>query len=180
MAKKIGAIVSLSIIGILILATIIMANIDVRYNVKCATPTSILLNYNSNDANSRRIVDNEKEIINYINNASKEKALTALFNGTLNKEPKLVVDKKSGQTLPSNTGFYVWYGYENTQEVKDSNGNKVAYDYLVFTVTKTDGVEPVRVFLITDSAKPTTYSYYYELEADFADLYNYLERTYNA
>ena len=38
MAKKIGAIVSLSIIGVLILATIIMANVNVNYSIKCEKP----------------------------------------------------------------------------------------------------------------------------------------------
>ena len=41
MAKKIGAIVSLSIIGILILATIIMANVNVDYSIDCAAPTQV-------------------------------------------------------------------------------------------------------------------------------------------
>lgn len=180
MAKKIGAIVSLSIIGILILATIIMANVDVKYNIKCATPTSVWVNYNSNDSSKERQVSDAETVVNYINNASKEKSLTALFNGTLNKKAKLVAESKNGKKLPSNSSFYVRYRYENAQKVQDNNGNEVVYDDLVFTVTDTDDIQLVKVYVIPDSANATTYTYYYELEADFSSLYDYLvESGYN-
>ena len=47
MAKKIGAIVSLSIIGVLIIATIIMANIKINYSINCSTPDKIYVSYNN-------------------------------------------------------------------------------------------------------------------------------------
>ncbi len=178
MAKKIGAIVSLSIIGILILATIIMASINVNYSVKCATPTHVYVNYNSNDPLKERAVSDADTIVNYISNASKEKALTALFNGTLNKKAKLIAASSNGKTLPSNGGFYVRYRYVNAQKVQDNNGNDVYYDDLVFTVQEAEGTNLVKVYVIPDSAKASTYTYYYELEADFENLYNYLVDNY--
>ena len=80
MAKKIGAIVSLSIIGILILATIIMANVNVDYSIDCATPSNVWVLYNSNDPNKERVAgdENAKAIVDFINNASKEKSTSAM------------------------------------------------------------------------------------------------------
>ena len=50
MAKKITAIVSLAIIGVLIIATIIMANIDVNHGINCNKPDAIRLQYSSLNA----------------------------------------------------------------------------------------------------------------------------------
>ena len=182
MAKKIGAIVSLSIIGILILATIIMANVNVDYSIDCAKPTEVWVLYNSNDPNKERVAnqDNANEIVNFINNASKEKSLTALFNGNINKKANLVLDSNAGKTIPTTTGFYVRYSYSNQQKTKDNNGNEVYYDDLVFTVNDLEGSNCVRVYLVPDSTSSMVYTHYYELEADFEALYDFLvEKGYN-
>ena len=172
MAKKIGAIVSISIIAILIIATIIMANVNVNYGIQCKNPTSVWVQYGANS--ERDAKDHSNKIVSYINNASKEKALTALFNGTINKKPKLVQASNVGKTIPSNSGFNVRYRYTNAQVVKDTNGNQVEYEDLLFTVVETDGIEIIKVYLITDAEKATTYTHYYEVEADFNALYDYL------
>lgn len=180
MAKKIGAIVSLSIIGILILATIIMANINVNYGIKCATPPHVYVSYNTNDPNAEVDADtHSNKIVGYINKASNEKALTALFNQTLGK--KAEIKAVSEKTIASNTGFYVRYRYDNVQKLmdgkkafKDSNGENVYFNDLVFTVNDLDGINVVKVYVIQDSTRSDKYTYYYELEADFENLYNYL------
>lgn len=180
MAKKIGAIVSISIIAILIIATIIMANVNVNYGINCSTPTSVWVNYNSNNPNNERNAqDKADEIINFINNASKEKSLTALFNKTLGKEAEVFAT--SEKSLPSNSDFYIRYRYENAQKLKvgdddykDSTGNAVYYDDLVFTVENEEGISIVKVYVIQDSQNANKYTHYYELEADFTALYDYL------
>lgn len=182
MAKKIGAIVSLSIIGILILATIIMANIKVDYSINCATPTAVYVSYNS--STERDAQDYTDKIVKFIENASNEKALTALFNGTLGK--KAEVFAVSEKTIPTNSGFYVRYRYENAQKLmdgkevyKNSNDESVYYDDLVFTVNNVEGFSVVKVYVVQDSANSMKYTYYYEVEADFENLYNYLDEKFN-
>lgn len=175
MAKKIAAIASLSIIGILIIATIIMANIKLSFNINCATPDHIYVNrYTS-------VNESEKadKIVDLINNASKENSLSALFNGNFDKKAK-IVSVSGTKTVPS-SGFYVEFAYNNKQtlmdgdeEYKDSKGNTYTYERLVFTVPSSQEVSIVKVYVIADSNAPDSYSYYYELEADFYDLYNYL------
>lgn len=183
MAKKIGAIVSLSIIGILILATIIMANISVDYKINCATPTSVWVQNKS--AAELEALDNSNKIIGYINGASKENSLTALFNGTLGKKAKIVAESSVGKTIPTATGYYVRYRYENAQKLKygddvykDSNNNEVTYQDLVFTVNNMEGTNMVKVYVVPNSAKSNVYTHYYNLEADFTDLYKFLSENY--
>ena len=176
MAKKIGAIVSLSIIGILILATIIMANVNIDYSINCAKPTSVWVQKGSEE---ERLSKSADEIVDFISNASKEKSLTALFNGNLGKEANVVASSK---TLPSISGFYVRYSYDGNKqklmigndEYKDSNNEVVYYEELVFTVNDLEGANVVNVYVIPDATKPNNYTHYYELEADFTSLYDYL------
>ena len=186
MAKKIGAIVSLSIIGVLILATIIMANVNIDYSIKCANPTHVYVSYGS--GSERDAQANASQIVQYINNASKEKSLTALFNGNLNKEAKVLAASSVGKTIDfkSNT-FYVRYNYENPQKLmdgkkayRDVNGNEVFYEELIFTVANLEGANTVNVYVIQDATKAKTYTYYYEIEADFSELYSFLNEQYNA
>ncbi len=186
MAKKIGAIVSLSIIGILIITTIILANVKVDYSINCARPTYIYVSYNTNDPSKERDAQGHADkIIDYINNASNDKVLTAMFNGNLNKEAKVVAETNAGKNLPTNSGYYVRYRYENKQklmvdnkEYKDSNGNVVYYEDLVFTVSNVEGESLVKVYVIPDAMNAKVYTHYYELDADFSGLFNYLEENF--
>ena len=164
MAKRITAIVSLSIIGILIIATIIMANVDVNHKINCNNPDSIYVQYSSNGI---REVDDEiyDGILERINNASKESSLTALFSGTLSEKPAIVTNSTtSATTVPSTSDFYVSFVYNNPQklmdgnnEYKDADGNSVYYKELIFSVNSTDDMQEVRVYIIP----------YYNADRDF-------------
>ena len=181
MAKKIGAIASLAIIGVLIIATIIMANINISYNINCETPNSIYVHYKN--TNSPRYISSEtqyNEILKLINSASKTNSLSALFNGSFNKEAQ--IKSVSGtKTVPTTSYFYVEYSYSTPQDLmvgnkkyEDSTGNTYTYDRLFFTVNDSSDSSIINVYVIPNGDKPTTYSHYYELEADFSNLYNYL------
>ena len=147
MAKRIGAIVSLSVIGVLILATIIMACINVNYGIRCNKPSEIWVRYGSNQ--EMQAIGHEDAIENYINNASKEKSLTALFNGTLGK--KAEIKATNSKTISTNSEeFYVRYRYENSQKLMDgkkefkTSSNQTVYYYdLVFTVKNLNGTNVV-------------------------------------
>lgn len=186
MAKKVGAIVSLSIIGVLIVATIIMACVNVNYGINCKKPAEIWVSYGDvTDDQLIRSSEQIKAIMDYIDNASKEKSLTALFNGTLGK--KAEIKATNSKTIPTiSDGFYVRYrygytGYEGAQklmfgkkEYKTSSGENVRYYDLVFTVRNLSNTNVVNVYVVEDTNQDNTYNYYYELEADFENLYSYL------
>ena len=117
MAKKIGAIVSLSIIGVLILATIIMANVNVNYSIKCEKPQYIYVEYQDKGERGAK-TEQVDEIINLIDNASKQKSLTALFNGNIGAKAQVVTENG---TVPDIDGFYVRYHYDQKQDLKEGN-----------------------------------------------------------
>ena len=171
MAKKVGAIVSLSIIGLLILATIILANLKVDYSVECNKPDSIWVNGSSASETEMN------EIVNYINNASKETRLVTLFNGEWNKKISLMTE--NGTIYYDNDKYYVRYHYSTQQELKvNKETRNETYAELVFTVSKIDENVECKVYVIPDASKSSTYSHYYTIEANFSTLYKYLENNF--
>ncbi len=196
MAKKIGAIVSVSIIGVLILATIIMANINVNYSISCAKPDAIYVQYGSNSQISATDSQSE-EIFNMINNASKGNSLEALFAGNLFSKAEITTVRNyttGTNTVPKSSGtFYVTYRYFTPQALKygndnylDSHGKVYYYKELVFSISNTDGEADFKVYIrpyyeensSTGSSEVIyygeNYTKYYTLSADFTNLYNYL------
>lgn len=187
MAKKIGAIVSLSIIGVLIVLTVIFANVKINYSIKCTTPDKIYVQTGSNSAVVVKDENEFNEIKKYIDNASKEVFISAMFNGRLKQKANIVSVSETGKTMPTADGFYVSYLYSNPQvlkdgkkDYKDSQGNKYYYRELVFDVTKSEGETTVKVYVkpyyktTGEKADDDKYTKYYELKADFSGLYNYL------
>lgn len=180
MAKKIGAIASLSIIGLLIIATIIMANIQINYNINCATPDKIYVNYNNGSYSLVTSETHKNKIVELINNASNESSLSALFNGNFGKTAEVKTESKAKNT-PSNADFYVEFVYSTPQDLmvgdekyQDSNGNTFTYQRLVFTVTKSEEAGIVKVYIIDNNENTKSYTRYYEVEANLSNLYNYL------
>lgn len=189
MAKKIGAIASLSVIGVLIILTIIFACVKFDYGIKCNAPDQIFVVQSS--AGGRRLIEDNEEIETikkYISNASNEKYITALFNGRLNQKAEIVNDTK---TLDKPSAYYIVYSYNQPQtlkygkkDYKDSNGNTFKYRELVFDVVKTEGETTVKVYIkpfYNDDGteyNDTKYTKYYELQADLSGLYNYLADKY--
>lgn len=191
MAKKVGAIVSLSIIGVLIVLTIIFANVKYDYSIKCNAPDFILVESSSTSA---AVVDKDgsyngiksTEIEKLINNASKEVFISAMFNGNLGKKANIVTESTVGKSLPTAEGYYVTYRYTKPQILKDGKkdykDDQGTYKYreLVFSVTKTDGEATVKVYVKPyydadgEISYENKYTKYYELSADFTELYNYL------
>lgn len=203
MGKRIGAIVSVTIIGILIIATIIMANINVDYRIRCATPDAIYVQYGSN---TEHVTTEEQEsrIIDLINNASKGNALEALFSGNLFGKAEITtvrstINNSTSSTTPTTSGnFYITYHYNTPQVLKygnddyiDSHGTVYYYKELVFEVSNQDGESDFSVYIrpyYTETTSTsntgtaytgTGYAKRYTLSANFTDLYNYLNDTSN-
>ncbi len=187
MQKRIWAIVSLSIIGILIIVTIIMANVDVNYKINCANPDIMWVQHAS--GNQVRVEGDEyDEILKYINNASKESSLTALFGGRINDTATVTSNGSTATSIPSTTNYYVIFEYNNPQKLmvgndsyKDGDGNEYYYRELVFTVNPSEESGQVRVYIKPfynsngDAEIIETYTRYYTVTADFSGLYNYLQ-----
>ena len=182
MAKRIGAIVSLVLIAILIISTVIMANTSVNYSVQCNTPDDIYVSLGSNS--SQPATDKQKEeILAYINNASQEKVLTALFSGNLGKHAELTSKKSTLSTVSNN--FYIRYTYNqeqklqlNGQEYKDESNKSVVFEDLIFVLEDVEDATELKVYVIPNDDNNMRYTYYYTVEGDFAELYSYLDKNF--
>ena len=194
MTKKITAIVSLVIVGLLMITTLILANVSVNYSVNCATPSEVWVFtssvWTSNSGRKANAEESEK-IINLINSASKDRCLTALFNGTAFTKAEIVKEEKlKNITSPSSAGYnyFVCYQYNNEQALmngkkkfKDEDGNYHFYKDLYFGIKNVDGKAVYDVFVTPwfgeDGNKNNSYNYLYkyQIKADYNELYNYLK-----
>ena len=176
MAKKICAIVSLSIIGVLIITTIIMANININYGINFKAPVYVYVN------NTEVSLTEQNKIVEYINGASNENCLNALFTGKLNNQAKVV--NTGSKKLSTTKGYSVEFYYdepqilmESNKKYTDENGKSYTYERLIFEITENNGEAEYKVYVIPNSEERNVYSHYYILNADFTDLYNYLVTT---
>ncbi len=195
MAKRVTAIVSLSIIGVLILATIIMSVVPVNHKINLKTPNDINI-YNGSTSETPIKIDDGgafNKVIEYVNNSTKENALTALFNGTLFNNPEIVTQSANSLTsISSNSSSaFVVFRYTNPQvlmdgnkEYKDEDGKRYYYQGLCFEVSSS-AEEYTKVYIIPyyksngDKYEPTNnvslqYHRYYNLKANLSNLYSYL------
>lgn len=180
MAKKVIAIVSLVIIGLLIGATIVLANVNVDYGINCAAPEIIrVLKPGAKDANSTS--DQQfKEIKKLVSNASKTSCLSAIFDGTLFDEVSIVEDKTTEINKKSDC-YYVQYVYStNPQTLKEGNknykvdGSNYLYKELWFEISNVRGVNEFNVYVVPTDKLSTYSSMHYVVKADYSALYNYL------
>ena len=193
MAKKITAIVSLVIVGILMITTLILANITVNRRINCADPNSVWVFTGTvwNAGSGRETSKEEKDkIVDLINNASKGKLLSTMFNGNYYKKVEIEkADSLINISTPRGFGYdyFVCYNYNNAQtlklgnkDYKDDNGEKYLYKQLYFGVKSVEGRAVFDVYVAPylnangGVNENYNYLYRYQLTADFGELYNYL------
>ncbi len=181
MKKNIGAIISLSVIGALIIATIIMALVPHNFMMNVARPDAIVVYNNGNATTYYYSNASEKaefdEIYSRLVKGYKTSAINALFKGKLGKK-STIVDKNSSVSLTS--GVKIVFDYNTTQILKDGKSNykgNIEYTQLVFEISDTDDLVNQKAYVINTTSSGTTYlSYrqYYETPANFAELYDYI------
>ncbi len=191
MAKRIAAIISLSVIGILIVATIVMANIPINHNIKFETPYVINVAYGGTDKQRpyHEEVAEFSRIRKDIDAAYSENALTAMFNGRLGKATEVVDESERLKSIESKSdAYYVIYEFQNAQvlkignkEYRDSDNNKYLFQAICFEIGK--NADSIKAYIIPSyddnnkAYKPEgTFKYHksYTYEADLSSLYQYL------
>ena len=178
-AKKIGTIVTVSIIGALILATIIMTFVPYSFKMDIATPDRITVyDYSGNKSASGTFSKSDKKdiynnILDKFDKAFEQSVLNAMFNGDLGKKAELKT--RSTQSVSVKTGNYLKFGYDNAQKYK-VNGGEYSYNQIIIDISYTEGeFQTVKAYIV-DSTNPfENYSkHYYEVEANFTELANYI------
>lgn len=143
-------IVTFSLIGILILSTLIAGFTHKSFKPEFATPNSISFKYDSGNLQSVNADEAEfAKLNNAFENAFKKPNLTALFDGTASKK---VVAENTNQTITT-TGTLLRLNFNEKQtlkiggEVYKNNGVEVKYDVVYLAVTDIDGFRNVNMFL---------------------------------
>jgi methionine salvage enolase-phosphatase E1 len=169
MVKKITAIVSLSLILMVIAATIVLINIHVNHNIQYNNPKEIWVTFDGGPQIQVTEQEDVDKILKIMKKETSENMLSAIFNKSVNEKPELVNYKDSSVSIPETNGFYVIFNYENPQLLEGD----VYYTNLIFTVEQKSGEKEVKVYISEDGSM--NYRKYYQLTVDYSDIYNLLE-----
>lgn len=193
----ITAIVAFSVIGVLILTTILLAVIPTYTGVKFDnSPDRIVLKINSTQltlyADVEETRDDFNRVWNAYNNASSPTVMDAIFNGYAGKgkTANYSASSKSYSNLATTDTFSVAFYWDENQLMTDANGSafkyalsngqtsidEVYYKAATFAVSATNSVEEKTFYLRRSTALDTSTStnYYYTGIANYHSLYNVL------
>lgn len=185
MKKKIYSIIALSLVGVLLITTIVLSLIKKDFAVDASfSPLSINVyyngekeNYTSDKAEYGKFIENVKESfkINY---------LTALFQGKSGVNPK--VYERTSNSIPginadgtysTATNTYVEFIYNTPQLIRENskdynnNGTKT-YTSLFLQINNESGLKDVNVYYRNNSS----FVYYYTLTmAQQSAVYDYIK-----
>lgn len=175
--KKIGAIISLSLIAALIITTITLALIPFNYMMNISTPDIISVYKDGIKTTYLKDVESDEfdEIYDLLTKGFKVSVMSTIFNGNL-KKSDLVIGQTRSVSL--NSGTKVMFEYNTPQILKDGNENynngEVSYEYLVFEVAEIDDLILQKCYIANTDVTSNYVSYknYYETLCNFSELYN--------
>lgn len=177
--KKMGAIISLSLIGALIITTITLALIPFNYMMNISTPDIISVYKDGTKTTYLKDVESEKfdEFFELFTKGFKVNIMSAIFNGNF-KKSELVIGQTRSESL--NSGTKLMFEYNTPQVLKDGNDNynngEVTYEYLVFEISETDDMILQKCYIANTDVISNYVSYknYYETLCNFSELYNFI------
>ena len=175
--KKVLTIVSLSIVGALLLATIILACIPVGSLPKFADPIGVTIY--SNELGVKKVDEDDKasNITSKMQSAVKQRCLSAIFNGTLKNmsiktmESTIYVPRSNSETTKAK--FEYKYAGKQTMAV---NGVKFEYSSLLFEVNENDARDTMKIYVIKDdkTGDSVVYSHLISVDGNYSELFVYI------
>lgn len=186
--KKI--IISSIVVGLILIlgvTTIILAVVPVGFNQTIARPNEITIVYSkTKDLSPDALVyrDRNEDDVKIISNlystfchAFEQKALSAIFNGEMNKGVEENYLNKGSKSISNNRNedkkITICFKYSTNKKIKD-----YSYKYLFFEITNANERDD-QVFAVSSSYSATSfsnyYNYYYSGKANFSSLFNYIE-----
>ena len=172
--KKVLTIVSLSVVGVLLLTTIILACITVGGVPAYATPTGVVVY--SDDLGVKKTNEDASagKIISSMKKGVEQKLLPAIFEGTLHNM-KVTTSESRHYVQRSNSDnskvlFEFKYNEKHTMTV---NGSKIEYYSLIFEVKDSKQRDSMRIYAVAEDSSSTSVAYYttIDVEGSFASLY---------
>ena len=173
-AKKVGLIVTVSVVCALIIATLVMTFVPHSFLMDINDPDMITVYYSSksgtfNESDNKDIYN---KLLDKFNASFEQSVLSALFNGDLSTEATL---KSSSTTLSLSSGNYLKFTYLTSQTFT-YNKNEYKYKHIIFKLASSeDEFESTTAYIILENESNENYSrYQYTIQANYATLLDYL------
>lgn len=175
--KKVLTIVSLSLVGLLLITTIVLACINVGSPLNLKTPNGVVV-YSSDLGVGKSDEDAAAEdIINHINKGATQKYLQALFGGTLNSTR--VTTSEARQYVSRNNSVLEKAVFEfqyDEQQKMTIQGKEISYYSIVFEVQESQERNTLKACFIPENTNSSSAPYYTAVEVDgnFGELFAYI------
>ena len=189
--KKTLTIVALSLIGLIIIATIVLGFVNTNFaqiNIDNATSVTLYKDgkantyYKNDDGVATNTAQQYKEIADLYNKESKVSILTALFTGAYSTKADIV---NENTTISNKISSEYWLVFEfdeeqtlklNGKEYIDStstSSDPVTFTKVVLQVTNTQGMQLVTAY-ICESSSASQATYTMSIYANQTTLYEYI------
>lgn len=173
--KKVITIISLSLVGLLILTTIILSCITVGAKVDFGSPSQLVI-YSDDLGTPNKVNKDNKagDVIDAIIDGTKQKFLPALFGKTLNnvtvetKESKAYYSRSNAES--SKVVFEFKYLEEQTMTIK---GQEISFYSLIVEIEESQERNTLKIYAIEENVSSGSVGYHttIKVSGEFADTY---------
>lgn len=177
--KKVLTIVSLSVVGVLLLTTIILACITVGGVPAYATPTGVVVYQHEilgKDIHRFNADESASKITSTMKKGVEQKLLPAIFEGTLHNMKVTTSASRSYVQRDNSEDSVVKFEFKyNEKQTMTVNGTKIEYSSLIFEVKDSKTRDTMKVYAIEPESSGSSGSVPYfttiDVEGSFSSLY---------
>ena len=189
--KKTLTIVALSLIGLIIIATIVLGFVNTNFaqiNIDNATSVTVYKDgkdskfYKNDDKVGSDTATQYKEIADLYNKESKVSILTALFTGAYSTKAN-IVNEYTTISNKTSSGYWLIFEFDEEQTLKlngkeyvdstSTSSDPVTFTKVVLQVTNTQGMQLVTAY-ICESSSSEQADYTMSIYANQTALYEYI------
>lgn len=186
MKRKLGIIITLSVVGVLVVTTILLSILNKNYKPEFdSTPYEVVISnetdsgfYYGGTAYSDIQKENFEKIVDLFNSSFKQSILASMLNGNLNAEVEIEYE---GTTVPTASGYKVELKYPETLLKKDGVAYQQAtsdperqFTSIIFYVTEGSGYDTLSMYAKVQLTSTTIGYYQIDSLANTSALYTFL------
>lgn len=176
MSKRLIPIISLSIILILVIATVVMALVNVSYKPNFKTSNSVCIAQSGTSSLIDLSLDNKKEertkLLKLLNRSFEESAISSFFNGRISYKNEVKYSSSTISKSSIGNCIIISFGEEQTAFCEDEN-DTIKYYRVIFDLTS-NNLEEVKIYLQNEDSS-SLLRYYFVAYADYSVIGNYVK-----
>lgn len=186
MKRKLGIIIALSVVGVLVLTTILLSVFSKNYKPEFDNaPNQVVISnaqgsgfYYGGTAYEGAQKENFEKIVNMFDNSFKQSILASMLNGNLSNEVEI---EYYGASVPSQNGYRVEFKFAETLLKKDGVAFKQAssdperhFTALIFFVSEGSGYAELDMYAKVQLTSTTIGYYQISTLSNTAELHEFL------